>query len=798
MKKTKLIGLAALMLALGVVGCGDQPGDDPGDNPGEQECSHDWSDWKSDATKHWKECTKCGEKKSEKDHSYSSVAKDQTGVTRATCIAAGQVKKACTCGAETIVAEDATGHTMQELGAEAEGYVAANCSQAGTMPRKCRDCEVTDTVEIPVTDHNYVAVEEADAAIVATSGKVAKAATCEADGVDLTICHGCNDVKENVVAKLGHSMVTTDTAEPAAGKAAVRIYTCQNGCGKSELGFKASEASAESLPHLVIDAETGGARFWGRPIGNDVTLNESGDPSEDAHEAVFNAEQPGDFFEYVFDLTKEQADKLANCRLYCEANAAQWMNENGMDFWACKSGDTDWTRGMYVETTATHEAGTEIDNYRYILYVDDVVQDFDSTISVPAKSNSVKTEYVLPFTFHLHEGTNKIRLVMAGGYRSTFFNFIFRAIEEEQGQDQPGGDDPVVTHTHEWKSAQVSVANEGESKYSIDLCDCNKARINLDVASDLNGKITKKGGKLGSNGDTAKYTFSYDKATKGELCIKGTYDNSQNGKYGFFTGKNGGSSAVTLEGGATNTTIKFNGTVAPLPVDKTYTELGMTGTNEAGAAVISLGEVNFAAEGANEITITRNDSFAIQYFEIFVIVDAPEIKATYTDVKVWNAKTELDATLSHDYDNSKSDYVRVDTAKFRNESGEGTGSVIGFKFTAEEAKSGLKLLMQTKARSDNAKDNLFGYVANDSAVGYISDGNGGWVHPSDYRLVVRINGVQVNFKADTKGTSTLDWYLMDLADFEIIAGENTIEIEGVAGYRQDIYGIKLASVAYSL
>ena len=221
------------------------------------------------------------------------------------------------------------------------------------------------------------------------------------------------------------------------------MYSCDKGCGDTSFGFQANEVTARSEGKLVI-GEDGGARFWGRPIGNDVALSEDGSPDENNHDAVFNEQQLGDFFEYEFELTADQVATMGDTqRLYCTAKAAQWMSNNNMDFWACKPGDTDWTRGLYIETTETHTKEEEIDDYRYILYVDDDPADFDSRIKVPAKSDSVKAEYVLPYEFHLHAGVNKIRLVMAGGYRSTFYSFTFRPAE---ALPEPS---PIATIAHD-------------------------------------------------------------------------------------------------------------------------------------------------------------------------------------------------------------------------------------------------------------------------------------------------------------------------------------------------------------
>ncbi|MBR5750349.1 MAG: hypothetical protein IKX82_01705, partial [Bacilli bacterium] len=79
--------------------------------------------------------------------------------------------------------------------------------------------------------------------------------------------------------------------------------------------------------------------------------------------------------------------------------------------------------------------GKAITDARYILYVDDEVKAFESIDDIPcpvqgSSTNHTRTEYVMPYTFtSLKVGQNKISLRMAGGYRSTFYNFTFRSVE---------------------------------------------------------------------------------------------------------------------------------------------------------------------------------------------------------------------------------------------------------------------------------------------------------------------------------------------------------------------------------
>ena len=213
--------------------------------------------------------------------------------------------------------------------------------------------------------------------------------------------------------------------------AAVRPYECSR-CGLVTFGFRADQVSAESRSHLVID-EDGGVRFWGRPIGNAVALDATGTADRDDHEPVFDLYETGDFFEYQFYLTDAQANELAECMCYCDAKPAEYLA--GQDFWARDPGSEEWTPGFYIDddpsTPDIDETGQEIQDYRYILYVNDVVQRFDPSISVPVPGtagNEPRQEYVMPYVFHFRPGLNKISLRMSGGYRSTFYNFFFRAV----------------------------------------------------------------------------------------------------------------------------------------------------------------------------------------------------------------------------------------------------------------------------------------------------------------------------------------------------------------------------------
>lgn len=558
MKKTKkLVGLVTLLFAAGSImaACGgnNEGGDTSGNTPA-----------------------------SSSVHKHKYV-EDKDASVAATCTSEGKKVTKCECGdvKETKVSKAA--HTWTDV---AEGSTAATCDTAGTQAQECSVCHEKQTVEIEALGHDF--------------GETVwdKEATCTSAGEGHQECSRCDATNTVTSEALGHNVVCEDDGTPAEdGKAKVRLYTCENGCGQTYFGFEASEVTTASKDHLVI-GEDGGARFWGRPIGNDVELDETGSASEDAHEAVFNPEQSGDYFEYVFDLTAEQAASLPAARLFCTATAAQWMSNNRMDFWACRSGDTDWTRGLYVETTENHTAGDPIDDYRYILYVDDEVQEFDGT-PVAAKSNNVKAEYELPYTFKLHAGTNKIRLVMAGGYRSTFYNFTFRAVEAPA--DDPV--DPTPAKTYEYTAAECT---EGQK---------------APVASDKNTRLGKgifddvwsvEGVEAGKYDVYLNAQVSAGNASKG--CWNSAYAINELGD----KASNNGSTAELQNDYKYKIKVDDGAYVNLGPADKSYGDTGLS-ESAAGWTSVALAQINIAA-GAKTITVHNMDNgYSIWVFGIRLV-----------------------------------------------------------------------------------------------------------------------------------------------------------------------------------
>ena len=414
-----------------------------------------------------------------------------TIVTEPSCTEVGSKTYVCANCKQAIPVEiPALGH-VYEKDADGNDVVVwasrATCTEAGSGEKECTRCHEKATVTEQALGHVYEQEDGADKVVWS------REATCELGGLGEKECTRCHAKEAVTTEALGHDLelIGGETVAPE-GEAAVRLYECKR-CHIQYLGFKADEPSPASLPHLMV-GDNGGMRFFGRPIGNAMALTADGTSvKQQNNECVYCSTETGDFFEYIFTLNAAQAATLETCRLYCDARPANYLSG---DFWAYNRSADDWTPGYYIDGADEHvqhnedgtvmmvkdhaqavkeedgswtegveletevKMGARIEDYRYILYVDDKPVDFDKDTSVPVKGSSQnmqRAEYVLPYTFHLHEGQNKISLRMAGGYRSEFYNFVFRPYVEPT----PITVNETALEVREGKTAQITSSMEG-------------------------------------------------------------------------------------------------------------------------------------------------------------------------------------------------------------------------------------------------------------------------------------------------------------------------------------------------
>ena len=614
MKQIKILGVLAIALTLGLAACnggGNDKKSSGAETSSKHEHTFDTTKWEADDNYHWHPAT-CEHTNQKGDRAAHDFG-DPYDVVAATCENAGSQKVKCKiCNKEVTQTIQALGHDWVD---DETGAVAPTCTEAGSKNQTCSRCGAKqEGVVVDALGHDYgewTVVE-------------GKAPTCEKAGQEQHVCSRCQNVETREAAALGHNFqLVGDATEPETGKAKVRVYTCAN-CGQTSLGFKASEVSEASKTHLNFTDpdEKGevGASFWGRPIGNALALDETGTSiGQTDNEIVYCTAETGDFFEYVFDLTKEQAEELATCRCYCDATPANHLSG---DFWAVGRSATEWTPGYYIDGSDEHvqknedgsyvmvkdharavgtaageeletevKMGKRIEDYRYILYVDDKVQAFDKDIGVTVTANTRK-EYVMPFTFHLHEGENKISLRMAGGYRSTFFNFTFRpyveptpVVADQESITIKVDETAQITSTMtglEYKSANAAVATVSETGLVTGV---KAGSTSITVSKDGNFKdlvipvtVNEKGGVVRAEVETG--TSEGDVVTFRKPSGAGVSDQATNafpkdavltikfnselaGKFDMYLNARGGSiSGNTAAGDAIS--VKINGEVVTL------------------------------------------------------------------------------------------------------------------------------------------------------------------------------------------------------------------------------------------
>ena len=482
MKSNKILGVMALALSLALVACGNGGGEgksNAGKSSKHVHVAAENAPWESDDSKHWKPCKdNDGGKVDNKSHDFG----EPYDVIAAECEKPGSQKVKCqTCGREVTQTIPALEHVLPAETDESAWTVTVEpkCEEVGKKKAECTLCHKEVEVDIEPIGHLYAKVKDAegndtDEDVVNWT----KAPSCEEGGEGEKACirPGCDHKEEVTAEALGHKWQSKDgQMVPAQGEGFADFYTyeCANGCGQVSLGFKANQPTVASRDHLVFEenSRTGeiGARFWGRPIGNALALDSNGTSvNQQNGEIVYCSTETGDYFEYKFDLTAAQAETLATCRCYVDAQAADYLN--GTDFWAYGASNDEWTPGYYIDGGEGHfetnddgtpvmvkdhapaprtaqgetgvageeletevKMGKRIEDYRYILYVDGNPVEFDPTILAPthgSNTNMRREEFVMPYTFHLHSGTNTISLRMAGGYRSLFYNFYFRQYVE--------------------------------------------------------------------------------------------------------------------------------------------------------------------------------------------------------------------------------------------------------------------------------------------------------------------------------------------------------------------------------
>ena len=753
-------------------------------------------------------CVECGEVQQETfkgDHVWGNWETYRV----ANCVETGIEGRECAvCHMREERMLATTGHTWSEW----EIIQEPTCTNSGYQRHYCLVCGHEENVYLPEYGHSY------DTENIEWT----QYPTCTQVGIGHVTCSRCGQRIELNEPAQGHNYkLISGGNNAAAGEAKVRIYQCTR-CNDTSMSFSAADVSDASKQHLVFednwDSGELGAHFWGRPIGNAMALDDMGVSINQTNgECVYCSTETGDFFEYVFTLTTEQAVMLSTCRLYCDAKPADYLN--GTDFWAYGRSNDEWTPGYYIDGADNHvqynEDGTvmmvrdharatisgvegtelntvvpmgkRVEDYRYVLYVDDQVVDFDPDISVPTHgngSNMTREEFVLPYTFHLHQGLNKIRLCMAGGYRSTFYNFIFRPYVEPT----PVTVNESSLEVREGKTAQITSSMSGlmYKSSSTSVCTVDASGLVTGVKA---GTATITVSKEGNYKDAKVAVTVLEKEGVVSLDIAEALIAPEGGVT-LYNSASSGAWLRNFQNGAT-LTYTFQSEFAGL----FDIQMGLRGSGIAleENIAIKVNGVDVVLEGTVSTSYT-----AVEYIVGQAYLVVGENTMVITAIAENNLYLKTIKLMPHQYaamytwscealELNRTDSGWADSRNF--------GGETAFKFNKAgnvtvtyQSASAQKVMLQLKIAVK---------VSNRAKTGF-------WKQDGNEKTRITVNGAVVDPGAEPDFSNITDSGVSDngyvsipewfnIAEVDLVAGENTIQVEFISGgYAYYLGGIALA------
>ena len=829
MKQMKVLGVIAVALTLGLTACG-----------GTKECkTHKWGEWEvvtaetctTDGLQKrtCSVCKKVEEKKINKGHKWGAWET----VTPSTCAVAGSEKRTCSrCNevetrdlalADHTYAKDAEGNDVVVWSQEAD------CTNAGAGTKTCTVCGHEEAVTENALGHNYKL--DADGNIEFTWSV---APSCELPGVGTKHCERCGlDIAatDEERAKLGHDVEAIGgEVTPTDGTAAVRLYHCKR-CDQTFMGFLANEVTNDSKAHVAFEPETvtegqeQGARFLGRPIGNALALDSTGTSvNKQNGECVYSSTETGDFIEYAFNLNATQAETLATCRMYCDAKPADYLN--GTDFWAYSGSNDEWTPGFYIDggderfekdeagefvMVQDHEKaafdsqpgaakvddagepvmvkqGKRIEDYRYVLYVDGNVVDFDPETENPthgSNTNMQREEFELPYTFHLHAGLNKIKFVMAGGYRSLFYKCIFRPYVAPT----PVTVENAELEVREGKTVQISSTMTGlqyaSSNTGVATVDANglvtgvkAGTATITVSKDGNYKpakvkvtVLEKEGIVNldiqsavinpAEGGIEAYPSSssgfWYRNPKKDTTMTYTFQSELAGPFDLVFGLRGSGIVV-----ADNMSIKVNDVDVALEgtVNTSYSAVEYT----IGKADLKVGENTMV------ITFLADSSLYLKSIKL-----SPHVYAAF---QTWSCE-DLEANRSDSGWAASKDFGGEKAFKFNK---------AGYVQVSYQSETAQKVMLQLKIGVKYSNKGVTGFWKQDGTEKTRITINGTAVTPN---AEPDFSNVKDSGVSDSGNISVPEWF--NIIEIDLIAGANTIKVEFLTGgYSYYLGGIALA------
>lgn len=155
----------------------------------------------------------------------------------------------------------------------------------------------------------------------------------------------------------------------------------------------------------------------------------------------------------------------------------------------------------------------------------------------------------------------------------------------------------------------------------------------------------------------------------------------------------------------------------------------------------------------------------------------------------WDA---LDFDASSNDVSVSAEYIKFNTCQFDGGDAGIPGTHIIYKIKATAAVAHANLSMNISPKTGYAVG-IFDYVSNDTKQGYVDDGTGNLVVTTK-RYGLKVNGVAITLGTDKyvglEPTADVAWYDW-AADFPLVAGDNTIDIFCLGGYRHNMYDFRM-------
>ncbi|MCQ2087397.1 MAG: hypothetical protein MJZ37_04920 [Bacilli bacterium] len=395
----------------------------------------------------------CGGTKPCEEHTFG----DFVVTKEASCGVAGSKERTCTvCGEKETEEIKALTHKFQD-DTDQTGAVKATCQQAGKVITKCKNCGEKSSRDVPQkTTHDL------------GEYTVVTSATHFVEGSKKATCKDCGAEDVQVIARGDHNFGDTAAATVAADHDLIGydVFSCADDNAKKivwdakDVTLDTKEVLYNEEANYTVSGE--GVKFGGRPIGNAMTLP----ASSSAHEAVFDANVPGAFLEYKINVKAS----MVGAQLSAEFTPANYLDGTAGLFLGAAAG-SDWTPGLIADDS---DAGYKISEFRFIVLVNGKAVEMDASKNIAGDAVNGRGWYNFPCTVDLKAGINTIKIVEAGGWEPTFYNFAVTsasAVEDvvpaaSEGYTVQVSGDEHVTSIKFYEDERFTIEDTADVHYS--------------------------------------------------------------------------------------------------------------------------------------------------------------------------------------------------------------------------------------------------------------------------------------------------------------------------------------------